>query len=170
MMNEVISAIESWMSIQGIVTFAMGTGASALIFWAILRKGLKLWWRIGKGLASKKIAIFAISEYSPLKHLLVDFGMVSKKNITQISLSEIGKARGYSAYIVYYPEFQDKIEQIINQIEDGTLLVVYAPPEKGRIPVETMNIINRHRNAITVNFRGRLLTDVIFGMAVSKSK
>ena len=49
--------------------------------------------RLGKGLAHRKVALFAKGEdYEALKALLIESGLFSKKNIVKINSSDIDKA------------------------------------------------------------------------------
>jgi len=49
--------------------------------------------------------------------------------------------------------------------KDSTPLIVYAPQNEGRIePQEVIDEINQHRNSVIVNFRGRLLNDILTSM------
>ena len=156
-------------SASDVVGSVMGGLTATALFFFIFWKGLRVWYRIGKGLAKRKIAIFAENEYESLAGLLTDFGMVNRKNIMKIGPNDLGKAKQCDLYIVHYKPFSDKIERIVDSIDDGKMLIIYAPPDEGRLEQEVMNRINQHRNAITVNFRGRLLNDVIFSMVTVRS-
>ena len=47
---------------------------------------------------------------------------------------------------------------------DGTALIIYAPQEHGFIPKETMALLDKKRNVVVNNFRGRLLNDIVASM------
>jgi hypothetical protein len=53
------------------------------------------------------------------------------------------------------------LNAILSAKKDGTALLIYAPQEEGFIPKEDIAKINQHRNVIVVNFRGRLLNDIV---------
>lgn len=96
--------------------------------------------------------------------MLVDSGLFKEKNIHIISNDEISKGSDYTMMIVYYPDFKDSLHEIISQKKDEDSLIVYAPQSKGRIEVEILETINKQRNSIIVNMRGRLLNDVLTSM------
>jgi hypothetical protein len=52
----------------------------------------------------------------------------------------------------------------LSEKKDGTALLIYAPQEEGFISKEDIAKINQHRNAIVVNFRGRLLNDIMISL------
>lgn len=122
--------------------------------------------RLGKGLANRKIAIFAKGdEFSRLKSLLVDSGLFDEKNICGISdEGDIGKAEQASVYLIHWPDWADAHRKILGKKPDGCALVVYAPSSGGKIPPEAMNELDAHRNTAVTNFRGRLLNDIVTAM------
>jgi hypothetical protein len=65
---------------------------------------------------------------------------------------------------VYWPDWKAELIDIAQMKRDSVALVVYAPQEHGPIPKDTMAAIERSRNVIVNNFRGRLLNDIIVSM------
>lgn len=122
--------------------------------------------RLGNGLAKRKIAIFAKSDtLSSLTSLLTDSGLILSQNITQITKEDdFGKAEGSTLFLVYWPDWKDKIIEIKNKKLDGEALVIYAPYAEGRIPDDVMAQLDKGRNVAVVNFRGRLLNDIVTAM------
>ena len=122
--------------------------------------------RLGKGLAKRKIAIFAKGDnLASLKNLLTDSGLFKGKNICEIGHdSDIGRAEPASVYLVYWPDWASSYRKILDQKSDGCALVIYAPTSGGKIPDEVMIELDKHRNAVVVNFRGRLLNDIVTAM------
>jgi len=119
-------------------------------------------WRLGKGLASRKIAVFAAGDtYNSLKSLLVDSGLFKEKNIVQITEDELKKAEKYSVYLAHWSSISSYLNKILSDKKDDTALLIYAPQNEGRVPDEDIANINKHRNALLVNFRGRLLNDIV---------
>ena len=122
--------------------------------------------RLGKGLAKRKIGIFAKGDnFNSLKDLLLDSKLFNSKNITHISSkSDFGKAEDQTLFLVFWPDFEDSLDEIMKLKKDGTALVVYAPQESGVIPRDKINILNAKRNVILTNFRGRLLNDIVVSL------
>ena len=56
------------------------------------------------------------------------------------------------------------LDSILSEKKDGTALLIYAPQEEGFISKEDIAKINQHRNVIVVNFRGRLLNDIMISL------
>jgi len=122
--------------------------------------------RLGNGLAKRKIAIFAKSDtLSSLTSLLTDSGLILEENIVHIAKEgDFGKAEGSTLYLVYWPDWKDKTIEIKNKKLDGEALVIYAPYAGGRIPDNIMAELDKGRNVAVVNFRGRLLNDIVTAM------
>jgi hypothetical protein len=137
-----------------IVSFVYGV-------YIILSGVIPVWIRLGKGLSNKKIALYAENEYESLKSLLIDSGLFKAKNIEKISRDSMAKGERHSMMLVNFPEFSDKIPEILQYKKDSDSLIVYAPQTGGRLEPNLMNQINDNRNSIVVNFRGRLLNDIV---------
>ena len=94
--------------------------------------------------------------------MLVDSKIFEDKNILQINKNDLKKAEKETLFLVHWKDYQDKIDDILTLKKDSTALVIYAPQNEGRIePVDMMEKINYHRNTIVVNFRGRLINDIL---------
>lgn len=122
--------------------------------------------RLGKGLANRKIAILASGDnQSSLKSLLLDSGLFKKNNITEVtSMGDFGRAENSSVYLVFWHDWEDDFEKLFSRTKDGTALIVYAPLELGIISDEHLKLINEKRHATVTNFRGRLLNDIVISM------
>ncbi len=158
-----MSQITDWLEIA--IEIAVIIVPLALVLWP----GLAVWHRLGKGLAKRKIAIFAEDEFEPLKAILTDSKLFKEKNIVQIARNEIGKEERCSLLLVHYKPFAKHMEEILQRKKDSTALIVYAPSEEGRLEQEVMNNINARRNSLIVNFRGRLLNDVFISMITTSA-
>jgi hypothetical protein len=123
-----------------------------------------VWYRLGMGLSKRKIALFASSGFDSLQNMLIDSGIFKNKNILQINKDSIKKAENETLFLLYWKDFHDNIEEVLSIKKDSTVLIVYAPASEERIETSTMEKINSHRNAIVVNFRGRLLNDILISM------
>lgn len=129
----------------------------------LLIKGVfPVWYRLGIGLSKRRVAIFASSEYMSLKSMLVDSKIFKEENIIQINKNDMKKSENETLFLVHWKDYQDKINEILDLKKDNTALIIYAPPNEGRIEDSSiLNKINLHRNSIIVNFRGRLLNDIV---------
>lgn len=151
----------------GIVIF---TVASAAVIW-FTGIGPALW-RLGNGFAKRKICIFAKNEMGQsLSSLLIDSKLFKAKNIHHVTgSSDLGKCEATTLFLVYWPDWQDNVEEILKQKRDGTALIVYAPQDKGSIPLDVMKQLNEKRNVVLSNFRGRLLNDIVISMITTGYK
>jgi hypothetical protein len=150
-----------WGGISIIVTIYIAIRTFILIFKGVI----PVWYRLGKGLSKRKIAVFAENqEYSELKSLLTDSGLFSEKNIIRIDKNSIKKAKGFTLLLVHHFSFKNNLEEIINLKMDEAALIIYAPQSEGMIDGGMIQKINDHRNSIIVNMRGRLLNDILTSM------
>lgn len=123
-------------------------------------------WRLGNGLARRKVALFAKGDnLSSLRSLLVDSKLIRAKNIIEITAAaDIGRAEGASIYLVFWHDWIGDIDAILIQKPDQCALVVYAPYDKDRIPQDEMKKLDGKRHTAVTNFRGRLLNDIVTSM------
>jgi hypothetical protein len=122
--------------------------------------------RLGNGLAKRRVAIFAKNEnLESLKHLLLDSKLFRAKNILEVAKpGDIGRIEGASIYLVYWPDWATQIDAILEAKPDKCALVVYAPYENERIPSRQMKALDGKRHTAVTNFRGRLLYDIVVSM------
>ena len=127
--------------------------------------------RLGKSLSARQIAVFAKGDnYANLKGVLIDSRLFKKKNVHQIDENSIEKAKSMSVFLVYWQDYATYLDNILGMKEDNTALIIYAPPEDGRIEPKNMEKISKRRSTAVVNFRGRLIQDVMVCMMTSQSK
>lgn len=122
--------------------------------------------RLGNGLSKRKIAIFAKSDNLPsLTSLLIDSGLFLEKNITKISKEEdFGKSEDSTLFLIYWPDWKDKILEIASRKKDNEALVIYSPKSAEQIPENITAELDKGRNVTLVNFRGRLINDMVIAM------
>ncbi len=127
----------------------------------ILKGVVPVWYRLGLGLSIRRIAIFGSAEaFESLKNTLIDSKIFKQKNIVHISADNIDKAKDETIFLVDWGTFADKIEQVFSARRNNqTPIVIYAKPVS--IPQEKMNDIGNRANTVVVNFRGRLLNDLL---------
>ena len=100
-----------------------------------------------------------------LESLLLDSRLFRRRNLIAIGHDgDIEKGRSATLFIVYWPDWSESIGEILRQKTDGAALIVYAPQDKGFIPKEALAALNRKRNVVICNFRGRLLNDIVVSM------
>lgn len=149
--------------------FVILGGIATLFSLAVLVVTVYLWargiipvlWRLGNGLSMRKIAIFADSEFDNLKDVLVDSKLFRESNILRIDRESIKKAEGCPLLLVHWKVFENQIDDVLQIKRDTDALVIYAPHKDGPVPSDVTDKINRHRNSILVNMRGRLLNDIL---------
>lgn len=128
-------------------------------------KGLfPIWFRLGMGLYKRKIAIFAESQSSDLRDLLIDSHLFSTKNIIIVGKESLKKAEVATIFLVHWEPFKPYINQILDIKKDSDALIIYAPQKDGFIDKENMEKISSQRHTIIVNVRGRLLNDIYTSM------
>ncbi len=117
--------------------------------------------RLGIALWKRKIAIFGSAEvFESIKASLTDSKIFKEKNIVHIKLDNIDKAKDETIFLVDWETFGDKVEQIFSARKNHqTAIVIYAKPAS--IPQDKMNDIANRANTVVVNFRGRLLNDIL---------
>lgn len=118
--------------------------------------------RLGN-LRRRKIAIFAKGDASAsLVSLFEDAKLFKRKNIIPIlSAADFGRADPATIYVVHWPDWPDDFANIVQRKSDQTALVVFAPQGQGLLTPEAILLLERERNVVLANFRGRLLNDVV---------
>jgi hypothetical protein len=119
----------------------------------ILRLGIALW--------KRKVAIFGNVEiFESLKSSLVESKVFKEKNIVHIKADNIDRAKDETIFLVDWETFGEKIEAAFSARKNHqTAVVIFAKPAS--IPQEKMNDIANRANTVVVNFRGRLLNDIL---------
>lgn len=149
--------------VGGLTTLLALVGLLYTIY--LLIKGLlPVWYRLGIGLAKRKIGVFAKDEFSNLKSMLVDSHLFKPKNIVQIDGESLKKAESVTLLLIHWKPFEAHIDEILRIKKDSDAMIIYAPQKEGFIDNGTLDKINAERNAIIVNFRGRLLNDILTSM------
>ncbi|NHZ86997.1 MAG: hypothetical protein GWP19_14185 [Planctomycetia bacterium] len=137
------------------------------IVYLVMKGVLPVWYRIGIGLSKRKIAILAENSFNELKNVLIDSKLFGENNIDQIDKNSLSKLESYTLILVHWKEFENEIKEILRYKNDSDALVVYAPRNEGTIPDKYINKINNERNTVVVNFRGRLLNDILTSMVTT---
>ena len=157
-----IGLLEALRYVNVVVLLVVTIGAGALWLTGIAPALL----RLGMGLARRKIAIFATGDMADsLTHLLLDSRLFRERNLIPISHDgDIERGRSATLLVVYWPDWSSHLDEVLRQKSDGAALIVYAPQDQGPIPREALATLNKRRNVVICNFRGRLLNDVVVSM------
>jgi len=117
--------------------------------------------RLGVALWKRRVAVFgSVEAFESIKASLLDSKIFKEQNIINIKLDNIDKAKEETIFLVDWETFGDKIEQIFSARKNHqTAIVIYAKPAS--IPQEKMSDIANRANTVVVNFRGRLLNDIL---------
>ena len=62
---------------------------------------------------------------------------------------------------MHWKSAKEYLTDILHCKMDSTALIIYAPQDEGALNREEYKEVNSHRNTLLVNFRGRLLNDII---------
>jgi len=124
---------------------------------------LPVWFKLGMGLHNRKIAVFSEKGFIDFKDMLGQSGLFHEKNILHIGKEFLGKAKEASIYLVDWPDFKGQLQEILNLKGHNDALIIYCP-KPHRIGDEELAEINMKRNVFLVNFRGRLMNDILIAM------
>jgi len=115
--------------------------------------------RFGIGLQKREVAIFGDDKaFADLKSCLIDSKIFKDKNIHQIR--DLGKAKGKTIFLVDWSSFGSDIEKVFDaRKSDQVAVIIFANP--GSIPQPAMTDIANRANTVVVNFKGRLLNDLL---------
>ncbi|MCC5014867.1 hypothetical protein [Legionella sp. 31fI33] len=148
--------------IIGGISVILMIGGFLFSLYSVIKGVLPVWIRLGFGLSKSKIAIFSVNEFDDLRDMIVDSKIFKEKNINQITKNNLKKAEKHAVYLVHWQDFQEQMIEILNIKKDATALIIYAPQSEGRIEDQALlNRINQERNSVIVNFRGRLMNDIL---------
>ena len=142
-------------------------GAMCLLVSSVLwfRGTLPVLWRMGNGLAKRRIAVFAGAQNGQsLSDLLTDSGLFREKNVLRIgAVQDLGRAETASVYLVHWQDWSKDIDDVLKHKRDDCSMIVYAPSPH-RIDPQIMTKLDQHRNTTLANFRGRILNDIVTAM------
>ena len=98
----------------------------------------------------------------------MDSGIFKKENISQIGRNEVKKAEPCSLLLVHWKDYSSLLTEILAIKKDSLALIIYAPQEEGKLGDEDVKKLGLHRNTLIVNFRGRLLNDVLISLMTTR--
>lgn len=146
--------------IGGATTAATIITTVVIVFFAITGL-LKAMWRFGIGVAWRKVFIVADADArDELQGDLMRSGIVRKRNIKTMTRGQISNLKGARLIILDYGYLEeDETVRIVSQKDSDCGVLVYAKP--GTIPGEVMEKLNLSQHVSVVNFRGRLVNEVL---------
>ncbi len=123
--------------------------------------------RFGIGLQKREVAIFGNDKaFGELKECLTDARIFKEKNIIHIRDNNIDKAKDKTFFLVDWSSLDNNIGMIFNVRKNHqTPVIIYAKP--GSIPQDIMSDIANRTNTIVVNFKGRLLNDILTALVTT---
>ena len=135
------------------------------IYWT-LRGLIPALVRLGYGLWRKRIIVVAADQKAgELKRLLENSRLFNKKHISIAAPeAEIENLNSANVILVYWNDCTDHIEEILNQKRPNSALIIYAPPQDGRVPNDVMQKLETRKHVVLCNFRGRLMNDILTTM------
>ncbi len=145
------------------ITFIAIAYKTICFFWGVtplvLRLGIALW--------KRKVAIFGdANSFSSLKLMLVDSGIFKENNIANIDSTALSKAKKFDIYLVDWASSSNYINQIFDcRPTDQTPVIIFAAPKA--IPEDKLFDIANKSNTVIVNFRGRLMNDLLTSLVTT---
>lgn len=123
-------------------------------------------YRLGNGLANRKIAIFAKADnLDSLRNLILESKLFKETNIITITKREdFDSAAPASVYLMYWPDWKEHQHDVLAMKPPSCALIVYAPRSEGPIQETDMINLDGKRHTAVTNFRGRLLNDIVTAM------
>jgi hypothetical protein len=168
-MDQYINSTMEILAIIGIIETIILVAGIIYAVYLWVRGILPVLYRLGNGLAKRKIAVFAKGDnLSSIKSLLEDSKLFKQRIIEVTNKNDLGRAEEASVYLVYWHDWSNEINDILAKKPDKCPMIVYAPYNKVKIPDDQMENLDRKRNTSVTNFRGRLLNDVVTAMITTK--
>jgi hypothetical protein len=129
------------------------------IFWMLGISPIVI--RLGTALWRRRVAIIGSFEaYESLRSTIVDSGIFNSNKVIHIELGSIEKAKSESIFLVDWKSSCEKINDIFSARKNHqTAVIIFASP--GSIPPEQLLNVADRPNTVIVNFKGRLLNDIL---------
>ncbi|MCB0490704.1 MAG: hypothetical protein KDC99_19685 [Cyclobacteriaceae bacterium] len=160
-----MEAIKAFLELVGLIT----TLIAVLAFFSAVISGIlgisPLLYRLGLGRWRRKITVLADSDnFASIRDDLVSSGVFRAKNIDHVTSKGLAKVKESNLLLVDYGSFTDKnMKTIIRNKKSSAGMVVYFPDfsPTNRVPDDVMKLINDEPHSVLVNFRGRLINDIL---------
>lgn len=123
--------------------------------------------RFGFALQSKRVAIFGSSDaHASLRAALIDSGIFKDKNIVAIDNSDLVKGKSCHLFLVDWESCGELIDEVFSLRQNHqTAVVIIAKP--ATIPQNKISEIANRSNTVIVNFKGRLLNDMLTSLVTT---
>lgn len=159
----IVVEITGWLIVFFAILAAIGT------FIAFLRGVLKPLWRLGLGLARKKVVIVASqTSADSLFSLVSDSRVFSDKNVIKVTSREDSEDIRKGDVVLYkYSDSQFSLKDVMEKKADSAAVVVYAKPREITEQSE-WDLLDEYRNVSVCNLKGRLLNDLLTLMMTTK--
>lgn len=117
--------------------------------------------RIGKAIWRRKVAIIGSAEaFSSLKDCIIDTNIFKNHNVIHIPIDNIEKSKEHTILLVDWETSGNYIDNIFLARKNyNTAVIIFAKPAS--IPHGKMDEIGNRSNTVVVNFKGRLLNDIL---------
>ena len=146
MIGYISSVITLVMLLTSVVAYVLG------LFPVLKRFGFNRW----------KMKIAVVTDDNNLKNTvnttLTKCKLIRKRNLEHVSNGVLKTTDNYSLVVVC-EDMLSKLDKIVDNLSSKTALIVYAP--KVRLNDEQLEYLNRQPVSALVNFKGRLIGDVI---------
>jgi hypothetical protein len=98
--------------------------------------------------------------------MLIDSGVFKESNIDRIDLMDLAKAKKFDIYLVDWASSSSYINAIFDcRPSQQTPVIIFAAPKS--IPDDELSSIANKSNTVIVNFRGRLMNDLLTSLVTT---
>lgn len=165
LLSNIIGCIET-------ICTGLGLAAGLAIFVGSLAGITQAMCRFGLALFAKRIAIIAGSDdFNDIKKDLVNSGLIKAKNIQHVTNKHLNEVQSALLVIIVYGYLEyEEFSAVARGKKTQCGLIVYCPPEKGRIDTQGMKLLSMIPFTALCNFRGRMVNDVLLMMLSTSFK
>lgn len=160
-----MEVIKAFLELVGLITtlIAVLTFFAAVI--ALILGISPLLFRLGLGRWRRKITVLSNSDsFASLRDDLVSSGVFRANNINHVTNKSLAQVSECNLLLVDYGSFTDEqMKTIIKNKKSSAGMIVYFPDfsPTNRVPDDVMKLINDEPHSVLVNFRGRLINDIL---------
>lgn len=128
-----------------------------------------LLYRLGFARWKRKLQIVSSPEsYSDLKSDLIKTGIFRDKNISNVTKASLNQLKDDTLVLIHYQYLTEaEIIKVLNDKATNSGYIFYFPefnPPTNVVPNNIMSLINNQPFTTLVNFRGRLVNDLVITM------
>lgn len=160
-----METVRAFLELVGMLTTLLAVLAffGAVLAWIL---GISpLLYRLGLGRWQRRISVLSDdTNFSSLRDDLVSSGVFRAKNIELVTSKNLSKVRECSLLLVHYGSFDvNQMKTIICNKRSRAGMVVYFPDfsPTNQVPDDVLKLINDEPHSVLVNFRGRLINDIL---------